>query len=256
MLMLRMLWCRDQAFVHRRTGLARHHLTCEPAVPVSSRPRAEDHSRFRRRSADLGRRRDATGHGRATARDRRAPGPPCARPARVTHTLADMIRARIFAIAMGYEVADDLDHLRRDPAFKLACGRLPDSGDDLCSQPTLSARGRTSPARRGPPVLSHVAIGRVLLAKGSSPLKRDPDRDRDRAKAKKLMLVKAVARSLTWRPDRPVALKRQSPIVGPRLAYDALNICTERDVRPPPLAPSAGQLPRECRQAHRWHQIA
>ena len=39
---------------------------------------------------------------------------------------------------MGYEDADDLDHLRRDPAFKLACGRLPDSGADLCSQPTLS----------------------------------------------------------------------------------------------------------------------
>ncbi len=37
-----------------------------------------------------------------------------------------------------WEDADDLDHLRRDPAFKLACGRLPDSGDDLCSQPTLS----------------------------------------------------------------------------------------------------------------------
>ena len=59
-------------------------------------------------------------------------------PARVTHTLADMIRARILAIAMGYEDADDLDHLRHDPAFKLACGRLPDTGDDLCSQPTLS----------------------------------------------------------------------------------------------------------------------
>jgi hypothetical protein len=28
--------------------------------------------------------------------------------------------------------------LRSDPAFKLACGRLPDSGRDLCSQPTLS----------------------------------------------------------------------------------------------------------------------
>ena len=59
-------------------------------------------------------------------------------PARVTHTRADMIRARIFAIAMGYADADDLDHLRRDPAFKLACGRLPDSGDDLCSRPSLS----------------------------------------------------------------------------------------------------------------------
>ena len=49
-----------------------------------------------------------------------------------------MIRARIFAIACGYEDADDLDFLRFDPAFKLACGRLPDTGRDLCSQPTLS----------------------------------------------------------------------------------------------------------------------
>jgi len=49
-----------------------------------------------------------------------------------------MIRARVFAICCGYEDADDLDDLRRDPAFKLACGRLPDTGRDLCSQPTLS----------------------------------------------------------------------------------------------------------------------
>src|SRR6476659_3454470 len=59
-------------------------------------------------------------------------------PARITHTLADMIRARVFAISCGYEDADDLDRLRADPAFKLACGRLPESGADLCSQSTLS----------------------------------------------------------------------------------------------------------------------
>ena len=52
--------------------------------------------------------------------------------------LPDILRARIFAIACGYEDADDLDRLRCDPAFKLACGRLPDSGTDLCSQPTIS----------------------------------------------------------------------------------------------------------------------
>ena len=39
------------------------------------------------------------------------------------------------AKAGGYPDADDL---RRDPAFKLACGRLPESGDDLASQPTMS----------------------------------------------------------------------------------------------------------------------
>ena len=66
---------------------------------------------------------------------------------RVTHLLPDILRARIFAIACGYEDADDLDRLRCDPAFKLACGRLPDSGTDLCSQPTIS-RWENAPARR------------------------------------------------------------------------------------------------------------
>ena len=42
-------------------------------------------------------------------------------PDRVTHLLPDILRARIFAIACGYEDADDLDRLRFDPAFKLAC---------------------------------------------------------------------------------------------------------------------------------------
>jgi hypothetical protein len=45
-------------------------------------------------------------------------------PAFVTHSVGDILRARILAIACGYEDADDLDHLRTDPAFKLACNRL------------------------------------------------------------------------------------------------------------------------------------
>ncbi len=59
-------------------------------------------------------------------------------PQFVTHGIADILRARVLAIACGYEDADDLDHLRTDPGFKLACGRLPDSGHDLCSQPAVS----------------------------------------------------------------------------------------------------------------------
>ena len=39
---------------------------------------------------------------------------------RATHSYADMIAARLFAIACGYEDCDDLDVLRFDPAFKLA----------------------------------------------------------------------------------------------------------------------------------------
>lgn len=68
-------------------------------------------------------------------------------PLLVTHSVADILRARILAIACGYEDGDDLDHLRTDPGFKLACGRLPDSGDDLCSQPTIS-RWENAPTLR------------------------------------------------------------------------------------------------------------
>jgi hypothetical protein len=59
-------------------------------------------------------------------------------PARVTHQLAEMIRFRALLIAAGYPDANDCDTLRADPAFKLAVGRLPESGTDLCSQPTIS----------------------------------------------------------------------------------------------------------------------
>ena len=68
-------------------------------------------------------------------------------PTRVVHALSDILRARILAIACGYEDADDLDRLRSDPALKLACGHLPDSGRDLCSQPTVS-RWENAPSLR------------------------------------------------------------------------------------------------------------
>jgi hypothetical protein len=59
-------------------------------------------------------------------------------PDRVVHPVASILKARILAIACGYEDGNDLDALRSDPAFKLACGRLPETGLDLCSQPTVS----------------------------------------------------------------------------------------------------------------------
>ena len=68
-------------------------------------------------------------------------------PLYVTHSVSDILRARILAIACGYEDGDDLDMLRTDPGFKVACGRLPESGDDLCSQPTVS-RWENAPSLR------------------------------------------------------------------------------------------------------------
>jgi hypothetical protein len=59
-------------------------------------------------------------------------------PDLIEHTLEEMLRLRMFAIAAGYEDADDCDWLRHDPVFKMAVGRLPESGEPLCSQPTMS----------------------------------------------------------------------------------------------------------------------
>jgi hypothetical protein len=89
-------------------------------------------------------------------------------PGRITHSLADILRARIFAIACGYEDADDLDRLRCDPAFKLACGRLPDTGADLCSQPTCS-RIENLPDLRTVMRLGHVLVDLWLSSYAAPP---------------------------------------------------------------------------------------
>jgi hypothetical protein len=59
-------------------------------------------------------------------------------PSKISHSLCTLFRERVFAIAAGYEDANDLDTLRRDPALKLSCGLTPKSDGDLGSQPTLS----------------------------------------------------------------------------------------------------------------------
>ena len=54
------------------------------------------------------------------------------------HSLASLIRQRVFQIACGYEDQNDSRSLREDPLFKVVCGSLPESGTDLASQPTIS----------------------------------------------------------------------------------------------------------------------
>jgi hypothetical protein len=56
----------------------------------------------------------------------------------VRHSLSVLVRQRIFQIACGYADQNDATTLRSDPLLKAVCGRLPESGADLASQPTLS----------------------------------------------------------------------------------------------------------------------
>jgi len=59
-------------------------------------------------------------------------------PGYVEHATYTLLRQRVFQIASGYEDANDCDDLRRDPAFKYSCDKLPITGKDLASQPTMS----------------------------------------------------------------------------------------------------------------------
>src|SRR3954462_9250047 len=60
------------------------------------------------------------------------------RTRRSRHDLSTLITQRIYQIACGDEDQDDADALRTDPLLKHVCGRLPESGANLASQPTFS----------------------------------------------------------------------------------------------------------------------
>jgi hypothetical protein len=82
----------------------------------------------------------------------------------VQHSIETLVRQRVFQIACGYEDQDDADTLRHDPLLKLLCGRLPESGRDLASQPTLS-RLENAVDRHACMRLAHALLGVYLQAR-------------------------------------------------------------------------------------------
>jgi len=59
-------------------------------------------------------------------------------PGKIEHTIGDLVRQRLYAIACGYPDGNDAARLAEDPIQKLLIGRDPISGAALASQPTLS----------------------------------------------------------------------------------------------------------------------
>lgn len=86
------------------------------------------------------------------------------RHAHITHSLATLVRQRVFQIACGYEDQNDADTLRRDPLLKLVCGHRPDSDGDLASQPTLS-RLENAVDRHACTHLAHALLAVYLRAR-------------------------------------------------------------------------------------------
>jgi hypothetical protein len=67
-----------------------------------------------------------------------AAGLPEWRAGPVRHSLATLVRQRIYQIACGYADQNDAATLRTDPLLKLVCGRRPLTGPALASQSTFS----------------------------------------------------------------------------------------------------------------------
>lgn len=100
------------------------------------------------------------------------------RPERVRHSLADLVRQRVFQIACGYADQNDATTLRADPLPELVCGRLPESGAPLASQPTLS-RLENAVDRHAIEALARTLVGRYIRERGRAgiPARVLPDLD-------------------------------------------------------------------------------
>lgn len=82
-------------------------------------------------------------------------------PAKVRHALPELLAQRVYPIAAGYEDCNDADDLRHDPVLKTAVGRLPQTGRDLASQPTLS-RWENAVTRRELWALAQVLVEQFI----------------------------------------------------------------------------------------------
>lgn len=82
-------------------------------------------------------------------------------PRKIAHQLPELFAQRVYQIAAGYEDCNDADDLRHDPVLKTAVGRLPQTGRDLASQPTLS-RFENSVTRRELWAMAQVLVEQFL----------------------------------------------------------------------------------------------
>jgi hypothetical protein len=82
-------------------------------------------------------------------------------PLLVEHSLLELVRERVFAIAQGYEDCNDAAMLRKEPLFKAACDRSTDDDVGLASQPSLS-RFENRAGKGGLELAKHVLLDHFI----------------------------------------------------------------------------------------------
>lgn len=56
----------------------------------------------------------------------------------IDYSIKELLTQRVFQIAAGYEDCNDCNDLREDMILKMCAGRLPQSGNNLALQPTMT----------------------------------------------------------------------------------------------------------------------
>jgi hypothetical protein len=91
------------------------------------------------------------------------------RTRRGRHSLASLVKQRVFQIACGYEDQNDSDTLREDPLLKAVCSSMPESGENLASQPTI-CRLENAATRRSCHRIAEVLFELYLKERGKDAL--------------------------------------------------------------------------------------
>ncbi len=85
-------------------------------------------------------------------------------PTSITHTQLDLLRQRIYGLALGYEDLNDHDTLRKDLAWQSAVER----GEELASSPTL-CRLENRADRRTAAAMSRVLVEQFIASFQTAP---------------------------------------------------------------------------------------
>lgn len=102
----------------------------------------------------------------------------------IEHSIADLLRQRVFQTACGYVDGNDANSLRHDPVFKLATERAPLDGDNaLASGPTFS-RLENSLSRRDIYRLAQAFVDAFIASYAAPPamIVLDMDHSEDRTR--------------------------------------------------------------------------
>jgi hypothetical protein len=91
------------------------------------------------------------------------------RTRRGRHSLLSLVRQRVFQIACGYEDQNDSDTLREDPLLKAVCSSMPESGENLASQPTM-CRLENAATRRSCHRIAQILLELYLKERGKDGL--------------------------------------------------------------------------------------